>query len=102
LGVTRPLVLWTGHDVDQKAVEPLRSGIERYSWDRIVLMTEWQAARYRAAFKIKPEHISLLQYAVAPAFERTQRRKKYFFEEGRPPVLFYSSTPFRGLDVLLA
>jgi glycosyltransferase involved in cell wall biosynthesis len=101
-GVMRPLVLWTGHDIDQKAVADLHDGTERYFWDKIVLMTNWQANRYRAAFKIKPEQISLLEYAIAPAFENAPRRKAYFFEAGRPPTLFYSSTPFRGLDVLLS
>jgi glycosyltransferase involved in cell wall biosynthesis len=102
MGVTRPLVLWTGHDIDQAAVQSLRDGTERYLWDKIVLMSNWQANRYSTAFRIKQEQISILRYAISPAFEGISRSQPYFFVSGRPPVLFYSSTPFRGLDVLLS
>jgi glycosyltransferase involved in cell wall biosynthesis len=101
MGVRHPLVLWTGHDVDQRAIEGLRNGTERYLWDRIVLVSHWQMERYCKAFKYKREQISVLRNAVAPAFENTSRDQPYFFESGRPPVLFYSSTPARGLEVLL-
>jgi glycosyltransferase involved in cell wall biosynthesis len=102
MGVTRPLVLWTGHDIDQAAVQSLRDGTERYLWDKIVLMSNWQANRYSTAFRIRPEQISILRYAISPAFEGLSRSQPYFFVSGRPPALCYSSTPFRGLDVLMS
>jgi len=102
IGVTRPLILWTGHDVDRPAVESLREGAERFLWDKYVLVSDWQSARYSARFNIKPERISVLRNAIAPAFERSVRGRPYFFVSGRRPVLIYSSTPFRGLDVLLS
>jgi glycosyltransferase involved in cell wall biosynthesis len=52
-------------------------------------------------FGLKSDQISVLRNAVAPAFERKTRDLPYFFSAGRQPVLIYSSTPFRGLDVLL-
>jgi glycosyltransferase involved in cell wall biosynthesis len=102
LGLRRPLVLWSGHDIDRSAVAALRDGTERYLWDRIVMVSQWQADRYRAEFKINPEQITVLRNAVAPAFENVHRDQPYFFECDRAPVLYYSSTPYRGLDVLLA
>jgi hypothetical protein len=45
-GVTRPLVLWTGHDINQPAVQKLRDGAERWLWDRVVCVSNWQAKRY--------------------------------------------------------
>jgi glycosyltransferase involved in cell wall biosynthesis len=102
LGLIRPLVLWTQHDTDRPAVDALRDGVERYLWDKIVLVSQWQSDRYRAEFKIKPEQITILRNAVAPAFEKLHRDQPYFFECDRAPVLYYSSTPYRGLDVLLA
>ena len=102
IGVTRPLILWTGHDVDRPAVESLREGAERFLWDEFVLVSDWQAARYSATFEIKPERISVMRNAIAPAFEQSLRNRPYFFVSGRRPVLIYSSTPFRGLDVLLS
>jgi len=99
-GVTRPLILWTGHDVDQDAVQSLSDYTERLLFDKIVMVSNWQASRYSTTFNIKPEQIAVLRYAIAPAFE-VPRSKHYFFATRRPPVLLYSSAPFRGLDVLL-
>jgi glycosyltransferase involved in cell wall biosynthesis len=101
LGLTRPLVLWTQHDTDRPAVAALRDGVERYLWDKIAVVSQWQADRYQADFKIKPVQMIVLRNAVAPAFEKVHRDQPYFFESDRAPVLYYSSTPYRGLDVLL-
>jgi len=102
MGLRRPLVLWSGHDVDQRAVESLHDGTERYLWDKIILVSNWQVDRYCATFKVRREQVSVLQNAIALAFEKLSLKKHYFFESGRPPVLFYSSTPYRGLNVLLS
>ena len=55
----------------------------------------------KAATGIRPERITILRNAVAPAFETLQRRAPPFFRTGAPPILAYTSTPFRGLAVLL-
>ncbi|MGN6750101.1 MAG: glycosyltransferase [Xanthobacteraceae bacterium] len=102
MGVTRPLVLWTGHDVNELPVQTLRSDSERDLWDKFVLVSSWQADRFSTTFKIKRERITVLRNAIAPAFERSFRKQLYFFRSGQPPVLFYASTPFRGLDVLIS
>ena len=101
MGLTRPLVLWTGHDINQPAVRNLCDFAERWLWDKVVLVSNWQATRYLTEFKFKSDQISVLRYAVAPAFEKKSRNRPYFFITGAPPILIYSSTPFRGLDVLL-
>src|SRR5262249_4505919 len=69
LGVTRPMVLWSGYDTDQPLIQYLSEGDERYRWDKIVLVSDWQAARFVDAFKISREQICVLRNAVAPAFE---------------------------------
>jgi glycosyltransferase involved in cell wall biosynthesis len=101
MGLTRPLVLWIGHDTNQPAVRNLCDFAERWLWDKVVLVSNWQATRYLTEFKFKSDQISVLRYAVAPAFEKKSRNRPYFFITGAPPILIYSSTPFRGLDVLL-
>ena len=100
-GVTCPMILWTGHDIDQPAVANLSNSLERNAWSKYVFVSNWQATRYRSRFGIEHDRIATISNAIAPAFEDLKRDKKYFFEEGRPPVLQYSSTPFRGLDVLV-
>jgi glycosyltransferase involved in cell wall biosynthesis len=70
-------------------------------WDRIVLVSDWQANRYFTAFGLKPEQTSVIRNCIAPEFENSSRATPYFFNSDRPPVLIYTSTPFRGLEVLL-
>jgi len=99
-GITCPMLLWTGHDIDQPAVRALCDGNERFVWDKFLLKSKWQAERYSKFFSIKGSNLAILRNAVSPAFEALVR-KQYFFEDGRPPTLVYSSTPFRGLRILL-
>lgn len=99
-GLQCPLVLWTGHDITEKAVQALSRFNERLAWNRIVMVSQWQADRFSEAFKINKASIRVIGNAIAPPFESVFRQN-YFFETGRPPVLAYTSTPFRGLNVLL-
>src|SRR5215475_2046025 len=96
-----PLILWTGHDTDQVPVASLANVQERDVWSRIVLASDWQAQRFANAFRIKKEKIRVVRNAIAPTFDALHRNGRYFFETARPPVLIYSSTPFRGLHILL-
>jgi len=43
----------------------------------------------------------ILRNAAAPMFQTLQRRSPPFFRTGAPPLLAYTSTPFRGLSILL-
>ncbi len=101
-GVTVPLALWSQHAPDQAAVKALTSVEERLAWDRFFLVSQWQAEAYAASFGIRPERISVLRNAVSPSFQTLERRRPPFFRTGAPPVLAYTSTPFRGLVTLLA
>lgn len=101
LGVQCPLVFWTGHDVDQLAVKSLQDAAERSCWTAFATVSEWQARRYAAAFGIESSRLSVKRNGISPAVEQRVRTRPWFFEESRPPTLVYTSTPFRGLDVLL-
>jgi glycosyltransferase involved in cell wall biosynthesis len=100
-GVSAPLALWSQHAADQVAVKPLASAEERLAWDAFFLVSRWQAESYAATFGIRPERIAILRNAAAPAFQTFERRSPPFFLTGAPPVLVYTSTPFRGLAILL-
>jgi glycosyltransferase involved in cell wall biosynthesis len=102
LRVRCPIVLWTQHDIDQLApLHPLLDGSERYLWNRFVMVSNWQAERYATRFKIKRERLQVMCNAISPLFQSQARPQPCFFEAARPPVLIYSSTPFRGLEVLI-
>jgi glycosyltransferase involved in cell wall biosynthesis len=100
-GVTAPLVLWSQHAADQPAVQPLGHAEERGAWDAFFLVSQWQAESYAATFGIPTERIAILRNAAAPAFRTLERGSQPFFRTGAPPVLAYTSTPFRGLAILL-
>lgn len=96
------LLLWTGHAHDQPAVQGLHEPAERQAYDAVVLVSQWQARCFQEAFGLAAERTVVLRNAVAPAFEG-------MFADGaaisaakaEPPVLAYTTTPFRGLEVLL-
>jgi glycosyltransferase involved in cell wall biosynthesis len=100
-GVTTRLILWSQHAADQPAVADLASLEERLAWDGFFLVSEWQATGYAARFGIRPERVTILRNAVAPVFQTLERPNPPFFRTGAAPVLVYTSTPFRGLLVLL-
>ena len=100
-GVRAPLALWSQHATDQAAVKPLADEEERLAWNRFFLVSQWQADTYAAQFGIRPERMTVLRNAVSPPFLTLTRRRPPFFRTGAPPILAYTSTPFRGLVVLL-
>ena len=98
--VSVPLVLWNQHSHDQPAIQELRRLNERKSWTAFAFVGEWHLANFERLFWIPRERSRVMRNAVSPAFT-SQPVPKPWFATGEPPVLFYSSTPFRGLDVLL-
>ena len=100
VGVTAPLVLWTPHAHDQPAVRDLSQQNERQTWTGFAFVSEWQRQCYEKFFQLPHEKGRVLRNAVSPAFA-AENGAAPWFATGEPPVLFYTSTPFRGLDVLL-
>jgi glycosyltransferase involved in cell wall biosynthesis len=105
LAVTAPLVLWTQHADDQPAILELKRLNERKAWSGFAFVSEWQRDCYERAFATRRERSEILRNAVAPAFAAVAACADHglepWFKTGEAPTLFYSSTPFRGLDVLL-
>jgi glycosyltransferase involved in cell wall biosynthesis len=96
------LILWTQHATTERALSELRRPEVRAGWDAIVCVSQWQAAEMRREFGLNSDQVAVLRNAVAPAFmnlfpdaDALARAKS------AAPVLAYTSTPFRGLRVLL-
>jgi glycosyltransferase involved in cell wall biosynthesis len=98
-GVRKPLVLWAHHAPDQNPIMGLRDRATHAAWSRIVLLSEWQRQAFINAFGIEQERISILRNAVGPAF--LEASSQPWFETGAAPMFVYSSTPYRGLALLL-
>jgi glycosyltransferase involved in cell wall biosynthesis len=99
VGARARMVLWSGHATNGPEIAPLRDPIERAAWDAFALVSRWQASEYVASFGIEPSRIAILRNAIAPAFEIHHARESWF-KSGKPPVLAYTTTPYRGLEIL--
>lgn len=95
------LIFWTQHASDQPAVSCLRERLFIDIYDAFIYVSLWQKQDYEKSFPAVIEKKSaILRNAISPAFENlfsTKNFKKKLF----PPVLAYTSTPFRGLDILI-
>jgi glycosyltransferase involved in cell wall biosynthesis len=102
VGSKARLVLWTQHAHDQPAVQPLRDPRERRAYDAIAFVSDWQRNEFIAAFDLDPRRTMVLRNAISPAFENLfTAEKSILSRKTTPPVLAYTSTPYRGLDLLL-
>jgi glycosyltransferase involved in cell wall biosynthesis len=97
-----PLVLWTGHAIDQPEMRPLLQPETRRSWDAIVCVSDWHHTAMIAEYGLDAGRVSVLRNAIAPSFEGlfSDRDALARAKAGRP-ILSYTSTPYRGLKVLL-
>lgn len=102
LGTQTRLILWTQHDRDQPAIQALQDPAERDAYDNIVLVSDWQRTRLARHFGIDLGRTQVLRNAIAPCFQELfPDNKPILTQKSHPPVLAYTSTPFRGLDILL-
>ena len=100
IGVTKPLILWLQHAPDQPSVQKLKDADERDAWTALAMVSAWQAESYHRQFAIPRELMVVKHNAVSPVFLEKELPAPWFMRDA-PPVLTYTSTPFRGLDVLL-
>jgi glycosyltransferase involved in cell wall biosynthesis len=98
----RPLILWTQHAHDQPAMQPLRDPACAALWDRIVCISDWQKTMFHQHLSVPLEKMEVLRNAMGPMFEKLFRDERELADaKSRDLRLAYTSTPFRGLDVLL-
>ena len=96
------LVLWTQHADNQPAMHALAETAIRDAHDAFAFVSDWQRERYAEVYQVDPQRSHVLRNAIGPAFEnRYAAGESILASKRRPPVLAYTSTPFRGLNVLL-
>ncbi|MGC4027212.1 MAG: glycosyltransferase [Mesorhizobium sp.] len=95
-----PMLLWGHHDIDQPAIARLSEPDERAAFDGHVMVSHWQAQRFVAQFSLRQQDVHVIGNGVSPAV-LAQPVGPAWYEIGNSPTLVYSSTPYRGLDVLL-
>lgn len=101
--VAAPLILWTGHSYDQAAVTGLADQECRSAWDAIACVSNWQRDRFLETFSLDPNKTHVLRNAIAPPFENMYATREEFHQAKAGTLkLTYTSTPFRGLNFLIA
>ena len=97
-----PLLLWTQHAHDQPALAALTDPVARGAWDGFLCVSDWQAGCLIDTFGLDPAGIRVVRNAIGPRFEGLFSNEDDLIEAkcGGARVA-YTSTPFRGLDVLL-
>ena len=126
VGKQTRLVLWTQHAHDQPAMRTLADPQFRDAHHAFVFVSDWQRRQYENAFALPSVPCSVLRNAIAPAFEQVvnnilplprhegewrsihaacldqaQTAGDIASAKRQPPVLAYTSTPFRGLETLI-
>jgi glycosyltransferase involved in cell wall biosynthesis len=96
------LVLWAHHAHDQPAMQALSNRAYSAQWDKIVCISEWQRITFAELLGVPTATVEVLRNAVTAPFERLfQDFADFERAKSGVPRLVYTSTPFRGLDVLM-
>jgi glycosyltransferase involved in cell wall biosynthesis len=96
------LIAWCGDDHTQPSVQALKDPEERDAYTGIATVSHWQRENFHQALGVPLEKMAVMRNAISPAFEKLFAASETILgAKERPAVLAYTSTPFRGLDVLL-
>ncbi|BFM40629.1 glycosyltransferase family 4 protein [Synechocystis sp. LKSZ1] len=96
------LILWTQHSYDQPGVQELRNEAEKNAYDFFFMVSEWQKGEFIREFLLPSEKILVFRNAIGKKFENLfDKQSPLFKQKSQLPILFYTSAPFRGLDLLL-
>jgi glycosyltransferase involved in cell wall biosynthesis len=102
LAANAALVLWTQHADDQPAMQALSDKALQSAYDGFAFVSQWQQWCYEQKFGIDAGRAAVMRNGIGPAFENLfQADESIVSAKSVPPVLAYTSTPFRGLDLLL-
>ena len=86
--------LWTGHDIDQPCSKILYKQHWKNIIDCYIFISNYQARRFQEEYGIN--NYIIMPYGLPKPFEKYLNTDNYKI----PDSLIYSSTPFRGLDLL--
>jgi glycosyltransferase involved in cell wall biosynthesis len=91
------LALWAHHDIDQPAVQSLAMPSVLRQISKFLFVSEWQRDRYCNRFSIDKAVTAVIGN---PYCERALARIGKVGKRLDVPRLIYTSTPFRGLEIL--
>ena len=96
------LVLWMQHADDQPGALPLKDAAERGYYDGFAFVSDWQRRRFVDLFGVEAGRTGVMRNAIGARFQDMfAEDEPIAAQKVWPATLAYTSTPFRGLDVLL-
>lgn len=102
LGDRTKLILWIHNEPGFVFLENFKNSTETDACDALVFVSDWQRSRFHALFGVELNRCHVLRNAIAPCFANLfPDNVSILAQKSRPPVIAYTSTPFRGLDILL-
>lgn len=91
---TKKLIYWNQLSYDQQAVKLLEDNQNIEKIDNFVFVSNWQSEQFRKLFRIPGYKTTVIKNACIDPKERIRNKEKI-------TKICYTSTPWRGLDILL-
>jgi predicted O-linked N-acetylglucosamine transferase (SPINDLY family)/glycosyltransferase involved in cell wall biosynthesis len=102
LDADTPLVLWTQHAADQPEMQLLQQPEGASLFTAIAFVSEWQRQQCQQVFDLRSIKTAVLRNAIAPCFAHLfPGNTSILSQRSHSLTLAYTSTPFRGLELLL-
>lgn len=95
-----PLYFWAHHDSNQPASAPLSNRFIANEIHRFIFISQYQKNQYIQQLGLKHSGISILPNGISPYFENLFPSLEDFKKHKQRHIATYTSTPFRGLDLL--
>ncbi|MEG3843428.1 tetratricopeptide repeat protein [Microcoleus sp. herbarium14] len=102
LGHRTKLILWIHNEPGFVFLQNFNHKGEINACDAFVFVSDWQREQFQRCFGIDSHRSCVLRNAIAPCFANIFADDiSILSQKSRPPIIAYTSTPFRGLDILL-
>ncbi|PSB54070.1 hypothetical protein C7B67_00590 [filamentous cyanobacterium Phorm 6] len=102
LGNQTKLILWIHNEPGFVFLQGFNNKQEINACDGFVFVSDWQREQFQQRFGIDWNRCCVLRNAIAPCFANIfPDHISIRSQKSQPPILAYTSTPFRGLDILL-
>ena len=102
LGENTKLILWIHNEPGFVFLQGFNNKAELNACDAFVFVSDWQREQFQQRFGIDGNRCCVLRNAIAPCFANIfPDHISIRSQKSQPPILAYTSTPFRGLDILL-
>ncbi len=96
------LIFWVQESHTAELTKALQDPEERNVYDGIVFVSNWQQEKFYHQFGINLERSCVIRNAIAPSFcHLFPPHQSILAHKSQPPILAYTSTPHRGLGILI-